>query len=67
MHADPLMSTLHLQKETGANVENRRIKFIDNILTKQYFNFFVHSKALNDRTKSFLKRIVSMIDKSCRS
>ena len=25
VHADPLMSTLHLQKETGANVENRRI------------------------------------------
>ena len=65
MHADPLMSTLHLQKETGANVENRRIRFIDNISTKLYV--FVHSKALNDRTKSFLKRIVSMIDKSCRS
>ena len=36
-----------------------------NLKTK--FSFFVYLKALNDKTNSFLKRIVSRIFKSCRS
>ena len=56
----PLMSTLHLQTRDRRKCGKPQI-----LLTK--FPFFVYLKALNDRTNSFSKRIVSRIFKSCRS